>query len=141
MTGRLDRREVALDALTNGIAPFVLSENCDETWLNQYPGGFGPMPPIEDENVLKVCIDRIVEHGRALLDDQFRAFCEAIHAWQDHSAMDYALQLPPDLVVGKFMQDFPAATAVLSAVAAYAGLPLFEFLGAGRGEHITTDLR
>jgi hypothetical protein len=133
----IDRPAEVRRILVDGIAPFELRESCDEEWLATYPGGFGPMPTIESGDVLRICVERIVAHGGALLDDQFKAFCQAIHAWQSASAMDYALELAPDLIVAKFMQDLPSAGRVLSLVAMYVGIPLVEFLGAGRGEPVT----
>jgi hypothetical protein len=120
-----------METLADGIAPFELQEVCTDESL---PGGFGPIPRIDAGQVLQVDPDRIVRHGRHLPDPQFRAFCQAIHAWQNGSAMDYTLQLSPDLIVLKFMQDQPSAAQVLTQVAESAGIPLAEFLGAGRGE-------
>lgn len=136
----IDRHAEVRRILADGIAPFALQECCDDAWLATHPGGFGPVPKIESGDVLRVCVDRIVAHGRALLDEQFKAFCQAIHAWQGVSAMDYALQLPPDLIVAKFMQDAPSAGRVLSLVAQYSGVPLVDFLGAGRGEAVTVHV-
>lgn len=126
----MDRRAEVLGTLSDGIAPFVLREVCSPEWLETYPGGFAPLAPIEAGNVIEVCPERIVAHGEALLDDQFRAFTRAIHAWLDHSAMDLSLQLPADLVVAKFLQDFPSAAHVLTLVASFVDIPLDRFLGA-----------
>lgn len=135
----MDRRAELLRILSENIDPIALHEICSEGWLANYPGGFGPAPLIDAGNVLEICPERILACGEAVLDIQFMAFCEAIRAWQHHSAMDYALQLPPDLIVAKFAQDFPAAALVLSLAASHAGLSLFMFIGAGRGAPETFD--
>jgi hypothetical protein len=133
----MDRTAAVRRALSADIAPFELAEVCDAEWLARFPGGFSPMPNIDAGDVLEICPERIVTHGAALLDEQFEEFCRAIHTWQDASAMDYALQLAPDLIVAKFMVDHPSAGRSLSLVAQYVGIPLPEFLGAGRGEPVT----
>lgn len=136
----IDRLAEMRRILSDGIAPFKLSEVCDDEWIARFPGGFGPMPSIDSGDVLEICPERILRHGGALLDDQFKAFCQAIHAWQNASAMDYALQVPADLIVAKFMQDLPSAGRVLSLVSQYVGIPLVDFLGAGRGESVTVHV-
>lgn len=99
-------------------------------FLAAHPAGFAP---IGLDGHIRFSPARVVRVGEGLSDAQFRRLCDAIVWWQQHSIVGYGLQHPADLVVAKFVDDYPDDGTVLSAVARRNEMSLVRFLGADRG--------
>lgn len=130
----MNRAELARHVLSEGLSGYRIVDIDDAAWLSQFPGGFAPMPQIEDESVLRINAATIAEVGGGLTDGQFDTFCKAICAWQRNTMMSYLMRLAPDLVVLKFVDDFPAEGTFLAVMANQSALPITEFLGANGRE-------
>lgn len=127
----MTRTDTLMRILRTDIGGFALTEVDTPEWLERFPAGFGPLPKLTfDPDVIEFCPTRILDLGRDLSDEQFDDFCRAIVCWQAGSAMSFALELPGDLAVLKFVDDFPTEGAFLQVMADRAGVPLVRFLGA-----------
>lgn len=135
----MNRAELALQVLCEDPVPHTVPCTDDSAeFLALYPAGFAPVGLAEDGGRLRFSPARIVQVGEGLSDRQFRRLCEAIVWWQQHSIVGFGLQHPADLVVLKFVDDYPDDGTVLSVVARRNGMSLVRFLGADRGTGLHT---
>jgi hypothetical protein len=127
-------RRVALLAILNDVPTTQLGaiDNSSREWLTRFPGGISPLPRLNETQAFQVNASHIVATSGHLSDESFVAFCEAVRTWQRRSAFDFLIGLAPDLIVAKFLQDFPQEAAMLRAGAANTDLPLRTYLGADR---------
>jgi hypothetical protein len=126
----MNRQVQAREILGEGLPEVFPLRNIDDPgWLRDHPGGFAPSSRASEGSFYGVNLERFTEMTRHLDGAAYGRYCEAVRAWQRNTTLDILMQLPGDLIVAKFEQDFPGDAAVLRTAAGANRIPFQHFLG------------
>lgn len=133
----MNRSDAALRIISAGPTDSAsVRRNDSPAFAGQYPGGFAPITKVAEGDYLDFSPDHVAMIGTDLSDRQFERLCQAIRCYQQATIVNFAIQLPPDLIVQAFADDQPDNATVLAVTAHRFRMPLVRFLGADRGTGI-----